>query len=90
MDKLTRLRHYSREYYAAATQFKTSRIARTWMEAGVPAQQAAEWASAGFAPEEAMPLIGSGMTPEMAVEADPTTDKERMEYLARRMEMLDD
>lgn len=90
MDKLTALRHYTNDYYAAATQLKTSRIARTWMEAGIPAGQAAEWASAGYTPEEALPLIGSGMTPAMASAADPTTRAERMQYLADRIDLLRD
>lgn len=88
MDKLAALRHYTADYYALATQMRTSRIARAWMEAGVPAVQAAEWASAGFTPEDALPLIGSGMTPEMATAMDPATDEERMECLADRIRML--
>jgi len=89
MDKLAALRHYTAVYYAHATQMATSRLAREWMEAGVPAEQAAEWASIGCLPAEALPLIESGMTPDMVVAADPTTDAERIERLADRMDLLD-
>lgn len=88
MDKLEQLRHYTRTYYAAATQLATSRIARTWMEAGIPAEQAAAWANIGMLPEEALPQIAAGVTPEMVVATDPTTDAERMERLAGRIDML--
>lgn len=90
MDKLTSLRHYSAKYYQHATQLQTSRAARAWMEAGVPADEAGRWASVGFLPEEALPLIASGMTPEQATAADPTTDAERIKYLADRIDMLRD
>lgn len=90
MNKLTALRNYTTAYYSATNQLHTSRIARTWMEAGIPAEQAAEWANAGFTPEEALPLIGDGMTPALASAADPTTEQERMERLADRMRMLRD
>jgi hypothetical protein len=66
MDKLRRLSTYIDAYYAAATQHRTSRIARQWMEAGVPATDAAAWASLGFLPAEAAQLIAAGVTPEMA------------------------
>lgn len=88
MGKLTDLRDYTRTYYAAAGQLRTSRIAREWMEAGIPADQAAAWASIGCLPAEALPLIESGMTPDMVTATDPTTDAERIERLADRMQML--
>lgn len=70
MDKLTRLRHYTTAYYAAATQHCTSRAAREWMEMGVPASHAAQWANAGYLPAEAAKLIEQGVTPETAREMD--------------------
>lgn len=88
MDKLTQLRRYTADYYRLATQHRTSRIAREWMEAGVPAEEAAKWASIGCLPSEALPLINSGMTPGMVVATDPTTDAERMARLADRMDLL--
>jgi hypothetical protein len=100
MDKLEALRYYFRAYDETATQLKTSRIAREWMEsmAGyrtatreeleAHARKSAAWASIGMLPTEALPLIASGMTPEMVSDTDPTTDAERMEYLADRMRML--
>jgi hypothetical protein len=100
MDKLTALRHYSAAYFANATQARTYRLAREWMETidfrtmtrgqlEQHATQAGQWASIGMLPAEATPLIAWGMTPEMVVAADPATDQERMERLADRMRMLD-
>lgn len=74
MDRLTALRHYTADYYRHATQHRTSRIAREWMEAGVPAPVAARWASAGYLPAEAAPLIADGVTPESAAELDSLAD----------------
>ncbi|MEU8185993.1 hypothetical protein [Micromonospora carbonacea] len=100
MDKLTALRIYATVYLASASQLATSRIAREWME-GMDfrtatrdeleqhAKQAAAWANIGMLPAEALPLVASSITPEMITAADPTTDAERMERLATRMEMLD-
>lgn len=88
MDKLTALRHYWDAYQPS--KLRTYRYAREWMEAGVPADEATRWADAGFLPEEGVPLRAAGMTPEMATAADPSTDAERMEYLASRMDMLRD
>jgi hypothetical protein len=70
MDKLRRLSTYIDAYYAAATQHRTSRVARQWMEAGVPATDAAAWASLGYLPAEAAPLIAAGVTPAVAAEMD--------------------
>jgi hypothetical protein len=102
MDRLRALSIYAAMYLAAASQLATYRIAREWMES-MPdfrratsddleqhARQAAAWASIGMLPAEALPLIASGMTPEMVTATDPTTDAERMEYLADRMQMLRD
>ncbi|WP_431895893.1 hypothetical protein [Micromonospora haikouensis] len=100
MDKLAALRVYAAVYLASATQLATSREAREWMESmdfraatraelEAHAKVAAEWASIGMRAVEALPLIASGMTPGMVVATDPTTDAERMERLADRMEMLD-
>ncbi|GGM27325.1 hypothetical protein GCM10011608_10110 [Micromonospora sonchi] len=89
MTRLEQLRHYTRTYYAAATQLRTSRAAREWMESGQPAEVAAQWANIGCLPAEALPLIASGMTPEMVLATDPTTDAERMQRLTDRMQMLD-
>lgn len=70
MDRLRALGIYSTEYMAGATQLATYRLAREWMEAGVPAADAAAWASLGYQPVEAAPLIASGVTPQMAGELD--------------------
>lgn len=66
MDKLARLREYSRIYMAGATQLATSRHAREWMEMQppVPAEVAAQWASLGYLAAEAAPLIAVGRKPE--------------------------
>lgn len=61
---------YAREYLAGATQLATYRLAREWMEAGVPVRDAAAWASLGYQPGEATPLIAAGVTPHMAGEMD--------------------
>lgn len=87
MDKLTALRHYWQAYQP--TQLRTYRAARQWMEAGITADVATRWASAGFLPDEALPMIGAGIAVEQATEMDPTTDAERVEYLADRMRMME-
>lgn len=75
MDKLTELRHYTAGYYRLATQHCTSRIAREWMEAGVPVEQAAAWANLGYLPAEATPLMASGMTPETVTEMEQHAER---------------
>lgn len=61
---------YSRIYMAKATRGRTYRLAREWMEAGVPAESAAAWASENYHPWEALPRIAAGLTPEQASEID--------------------
>ncbi|ROO51093.1 hypothetical protein EDC02_5957 [Micromonospora sp. Llam0] len=90
MNRLEQLRHYCRAYYAGTTQLATSRIARQWMEAGIPAHQAAAWARAGCLPEEALPLIAAGMTPAMVLATDPTTEAEQMQRLADQIDLMRD
>ena len=86
--RLEQLRHYCRAYYARTTQLATSRIARQWMEAGIPAHQAAAWARSGHLPEEALPLIAAGMSPEMVVATDPATDEERAQLAAAEAQLV--
>jgi len=99
MDLLAALRHYAPVYRAHATQLATYRCARQWLQTMdyrsatreqlvAHARMAARWASAGYLAVEAAPLIASGMTVEQAVDADPTTDAERLQRLADRMAML--
>ncbi|MEV1315395.1 hypothetical protein AB0J14_04840 [Micromonospora arborensis] len=89
MDKLTELRHYTTAYYAHATQHRTSRIARAWMEAGVLASDAANWANAGYLPAEAAPLIADGVTPQTASEMDQLADDIAGGPEARAMQVVD-
>ncbi|MFG2046113.1 hypothetical protein ACGFIW_01615 [Micromonospora sp. NPDC048935] len=89
MDKLARLRHYTAVYYAHATQHRTSRAAREWMEAEVPAAEAARWANAGYLPAEAEPLIADGVTPETATEMDQLADDLAGGPEARAMQVID-
>lgn len=89
MDKLTRLRHYTADYYARAAQHRTSRAAREWMEAGVPADEAACWANAGYLSAEAAPLIADGVTPETATEMNQLADDLAGGPEARAMQVVD-
>lgn len=67
-DRLRKLSEYTTVYMDNARQLATHRLAREWMEAGVPAVEAAGWASLGFLPHEAAPEIAAGRTPaEVAV-----------------------
>ncbi len=66
MDKLRALSIYAETYMPKAGQFATYRLAREWMEAGVPADEAAAWTSLGYLPGEAAPLIAQGITSQMA------------------------
>lgn len=65
MDRLRALSIYAETYMPNAGQFSTYRDAREWMEAGVPAGDAAAWASLGYLPGEAAPLIAQDVTPQM-------------------------
>lgn len=88
MDKLAKLTAYIAEFRAIATQLSDYKIARHYMEAGIPAAEAAKWANLGFTPEEALPLIDSGLTPELAAAADPKTDEEFAERIEAEIEFL--
>jgi hypothetical protein len=74
MDKLRKLAIYAETYMAAATQLATYRIARQWMEAGIPAQDAAAWANLGYLPAEAAKLIAQGIGPQMADAVDEAAE----------------
>ncbi|MDG4795094.1 hypothetical protein [Micromonospora sp. WMMD1082] len=99
MDKLTALRRYWTAYSAAATAHCTSRVAREWMEQGVPADTAAAWASLNYLPAEAAPLIAAGITPatveEMERHAEQTAGDrdalvaERIRQMVERGEIVD-
>jgi hypothetical protein len=89
MDRLTRLRIYTAEYYGGASQHRTSRIAREWMEAGVPARDAAAWASLGYLPAEAAPLIEAGVTPRIAGEMDELAEDIAGGHEERAMQVID-
>lgn len=62
-DKLRRLREYTTVYMDNARQLATHPLAREWMEAGVPAEEAAQWANLGYLPGEAAGHIAAGRTP---------------------------
>jgi hypothetical protein len=64
MDKLRQLSIYVEEFRATARQLNSHRYAREWMEAGVPAADAAAWANLGYMPDEAEALIAAGRTPD--------------------------
>lgn len=70
MGELRDLAAYAKIYCTRTTQFNNLRIAREWMEAGVPAFAAASWARAGYLPAEAGLRIAAGLTPRQASEAD--------------------
>jgi len=91
MDKLRALSMYAETYMPSASQFATYRCAREWMEAGVPAEDAAAWASLGYLPTEAAPLITAGVTPQMAAdlgEIDDTVAGSREERAAQVIDRL--
>lgn len=69
MDKLRALSIYIETFLPRARQLNDHRYARLWMEAGVPADEAALWANAGYTPAPDSPvwaLIADGLGPQAA------------------------
>ncbi|TDC00779.1 hypothetical protein E1091_04200 [Micromonospora fluostatini] len=66
MSRLRDLGRYWESYQP--NRFRTYRIAREWMEAGVAPEDATAWADLGYLPQEAAPLIADGVTAATAGE----------------------
>ncbi|WP_229398096.1 hypothetical protein [Micromonospora okii] len=70
MSRVQQFRVYWDTYSPKVDKFRDLRIARRWMESGVPAPEAAAWANLGFLPEEAAPLIADGITADTVEETE--------------------